>query len=289
MRLVEKGEALADASAAGEAIVTDHVAREARGASEPHGLAAARFAEHRGAIGRLDHVGHVAGGRDVGNPDRHAIVEQVEDFADEYPGVERDRFAGLDHNLAARRDAHHLQEGDKVVDLVVGARHMMAAAEVDPFELAEEGAQHRLDRGPCAGERGEILFAKAVHMDAVDALQMFRKQLGDRKAEAAARRGGIIFGNLAFAVHWVDAEADVEGFARAAKLVEQRTEALELSGGIEDQMVRKTRNLRQILGLVAREIGRDLLVAFGAAIFLAPQPRLEKPRRANTVERARHR
>ena len=95
--------------------------------------------------------------------------------------------------------------GDQIVDLIIGAGHMMAAAEIDPFQRAEEGAQHRLHGFPCALERRKILFAQAVHMDAVDALHMLGEQLGDGEAEAAARRGRIVFRDLAFAVHRIDA------------------------------------------------------------------------------------
>src|SRR3546814_12323008 len=50
MRLVEEGEALADPRAAGEAIVADDVAGEARRAAEPRGHSVAALIEHRRAI-----------------------------------------------------------------------------------------------------------------------------------------------------------------------------------------------------------------------------------------------
>src|SRR3546814_17241065 len=51
MRLVEEGEALADPRAAGEAIVADDVAGEARRAAEPRGPSVAALTEHRRATG----------------------------------------------------------------------------------------------------------------------------------------------------------------------------------------------------------------------------------------------
>src|SRR3546814_3996517 len=92
MRLVEEGEALADPRAAGEAIVADDVAGEARRAAEPRGHSVAALIEHRRAIGRFDHVGHMAGRRDVGDTYGHAIVEQVEYLADQDGGLEGDRL-----------------------------------------------------------------------------------------------------------------------------------------------------------------------------------------------------
>src|SRR3546814_6422329 len=61
-------------------------------------------------------------------------------------------------------------------------------------------ADERLHRRPGAFERWEILLAQRVHVDAVDALQMFGENLRHWKAEAAARRGGIVFRDLALAV-----------------------------------------------------------------------------------------
>src|SRR3546814_4486545 len=95
---------------------------------------------------------------------------------------------------------------------------MVAAAEIDPFELVEEGTQHWLHRVPGALERREILFAQAVHMDAVDALHMLGEQLADRKAKAAAWGGGVVFGDLALAVHRIDAQPDVERDRKSTRL-----------------------------------------------------------------------
>src|SRR3546814_5512513 len=85
-------------------------------------------------------------------------------------------------------------------------------------------ADERLHRRPGAFERWEILLAQRVHVDAVDALQMFGENLRHWKAEAAARRGGIVFRDLALAVQRVDAKADVETLALGAAPVEQRSE-----------------------------------------------------------------
>src|SRR3546814_6951789 len=113
MRLVEEGEALADPRAAGEAIVADDVAGEARRAAEPRGHSVAALIEHRRAIGRFDHVRHMAGRRDVGDTYGHAIVEQVEYLADQDAGIEGDRLAGFDHHVAVGRRAHLSQKDRK--------------------------------------------------------------------------------------------------------------------------------------------------------------------------------
>src|SRR3546814_12207539 len=194
MRLVEDGEALTDAGAAGEAIVADDVAGEARRAAEPRGHSVAALIEHRRAIGRFDHVGHMAGRRDVGDTYGHAIVEQVEYLADQDAGIEGDRLAGFDHHVAVGRRAHLPQKGDKIVDLIIGARDMVAAAEIDPFELVEEGTQHWLHRVPGALERREILFATAVQMAAADSPPILGEPPADSRAQAATWGGGGVMG-----------------------------------------------------------------------------------------------
>src|SRR3546814_2298569 len=95
-----------------------------------------------------------------------------------------------------------------------------------------------------------ILFAQAVHMDAVDALHMLGEQLADRKAKAAAWGGGVVFGDLALAVHRIDAQPDVERPAPRAKLIEERAKARDLSRRVEDQMVRSEEHTSELQSLM---------------------------------------
>src|SRR3546814_11048625 len=74
MRLVEEGETLPDAGVAGQAVVADHVAGEARGAAAAGDRPARFLPQHRGAIGGPAHVWHMAGGGYIGDSDRDAIV-----------------------------------------------------------------------------------------------------------------------------------------------------------------------------------------------------------------------
>src|SRR3546814_2253422 len=84
----------------------------------------------------------MACGGDIGDADRDAIVEQVEDFADENAGVERDRFAGLDHHVAVGLGAHPFQEGDEVARLIIGAGDVVTAAEIDPLQRRDRSEEH---------------------------------------------------------------------------------------------------------------------------------------------------
>src|SRR3546814_3394918 len=68
--------------------------------------------------------------------------------------------------------------------------------------------------------------------------------------------GGVVFGDLALAVHRIDAQPDVERPAPRAKLIEERTKARDLSRRVEDQMVGQRRDLGQVGFLVAGAIDR---------------------------------
>src|SRR3546814_17380774 len=84
---------------------------------------------------------------------------------------------------------------------------------------------------------------------------MFGENLRHWKAEAAARRGGIVFRDLALAVQRVDAKADVETLALGPEPVEQRTKARDLARRVEDKMIGERRHPGQIGFLVAPPIG----------------------------------
>ena len=148
MRLIEEGETCAGFGADGEAVVTDNIARKAGGAAETDGRPVFTFAEHSRAIRCLNNVGHMASGADVGYAHGHAVVEYIEDFANEDACVKRDGLAGFDQLIA----------------LVIGARNVMTAAKVDPLQLPKIRRDLWLKRLPCAFERCEILFAQGVEM-----------------------------------------------------------------------------------------------------------------------------
>jgi hypothetical protein len=92
-------------------------------------------------------------------------------------------------------------------------------------------------------------------MQAVDAVEMFRAELVDRKSEAAVWLAGVVFRDLALRIERIDAQADIEAVPCRARSIEDRAEAGVLTGRVEDDMIRKRADFRQILRLVARAIG----------------------------------
>ena len=92
MGLIEEGDPRPRFGAAGDSIVADNVPREAGRPPESRDWPFAAFMQHGRAIGRFDHVGHVAGGADVGDGDGHPVMDDVEDFADDHLGWDAERM-----------------------------------------------------------------------------------------------------------------------------------------------------------------------------------------------------
>ena len=101
--------------------------------------------------------------------------------------------------------------------LIIGAGDVVAAAEIEPFELAEIGRDLGFQAIPCAFERLEILFAQGVEMQAGYAFQMLRVQLADRKTQSRVRRAGVIFGDLALGMFGIDAQADIGAVVQVSR------------------------------------------------------------------------
>src|SRR3546814_19150742 len=107
--------------------------------------------QHGGAVGGLYDVGHVAGGGNVGDRDGHAVVDDVQDFADQYAGVQSHGFARLDIEFQVRLSFDQLAEGDKQVGRVIGAGDLVAVAEVPPCDADDIGHDVGGGGGPGAG------------------------------------------------------------------------------------------------------------------------------------------
>src|SRR3546814_1812704 len=70
--------------------------------------------------------------------------------------------------------ANTLQEQHKFVPLIIGACDVMAATEIQPFDLAKKRTDERFHCCPGPVERQKILLAKRVEMQARNALQIRR-------------------------------------------------------------------------------------------------------------------
>ena len=156
---------------------------------------------------------------------------------------------------------------------------MMAAAQVDPFQIRQQGRQLRLNGLPDPLQRLEPLFAQGVDVQAVDAVQMLGRQLRHRKAQARTQLAGVVLGDLALRMFRVQSQADVERLALGAGGGDQVGEAGDLVRGVEDDRVRQPQDLGQVGGLVGGGIGGQV-----ALVELPRQPRLPQARGADAVE-----
>ena len=74
----------------------------------------------------------MAGSANIGDANLHTVFKNVEQFADQYPGIERDGFAGFEVDVEARFGADVFNERDQFIPLIIGARDVVAAAKVQP-------------------------------------------------------------------------------------------------------------------------------------------------------------
>ncbi len=207
---------------------------------------------------------------------------RIEDRTHKDAGVERDGFARFQVDFAARFGFDRFQEFHQIVALIIGAGNMVATAEIQPRQLREIRLQMRLDRRPGFAQRGEILFAQAVKVDAVHAFQMLGPQLVDRKAQARMRRTGVIPRHFAGGVQRIDAQADIEAVAAFACGGQFIGEARDLAGGIENHVVRYAQDFGQVFRLVCRAIRRDF-----AGVVLVGQFGFPQARRAHAIQMPR--
>jgi hypothetical protein len=135
------------------------------------------------------------------------VVERVHHSRHEHAGAERDRFAGLEVDLdlgMARTELAH--DADESIDLVVGARDVMTAAEVDPLHAIDEVAELGLERGDRTLEGVAVVLTQRVKVQAIEAVEVARADVAARGAEPAAQPGGIVERDLGLLVLVVDAQ-----------------------------------------------------------------------------------
>ena len=164
-------------------VVADDIARQTGRPAQPVGLAGLGLAQKGRAIGRLDHVGHVAGGGNVGDRHRYGVVEDIEDLAHKNSRIQRHRLARFQIDLEAMARADVADEVDQRRAVIIAARDVVPATKVDSFQLRHVGGEHGLHRLPCAAQRREPLFAQSVYVHALDTLHRGRGQVRDRHAE----------------------------------------------------------------------------------------------------------
>ncbi len=251
-----------------EGVIADDVAGEAGAAAETvdvRKIAGFARAFDDWAVGHFEDVGHVGGGGSVEDGDFGFVVKNIENGGDEVTGAEGDRFAGFEVDLGVR--VAGLETGDEAAetfDVVIGTGDVVAAAEVDPFHLAEVGCEFFLHDGEDAFEGIGILLAEGVEMEAVDSVEGFVGELGGGNSEAGAGGAGVIDVGGDFGVFGVDAEAAGDG---AGGILDGGAEFFPLGEGIENDVVGDGEDFAEIFF----GIGGGADVDF-AAEFLAGEP-----------------
>lgn len=282
VRHVEEHQLVADRERAIEAVVADHVAGQAGHAAEPVGVrpvAGLAGADDHRAVRHLEHIGHVRGRRGVEDRDVHAVVHHVEHAGDQHAGAERDRLAGLEVDLDVPLAAELVDQPDQAVAVVVGARDVVSAAEVDPVHLRDVLAELELERRERALERVAVDLAQGVEVQAVDAVEVLGREVLARRAQPRARPGGIVERDVDLLVLVVDPEAARDRAPGAPRLLDRGAVALPLPGRVEHDVIGQRDQLADLAVGVRRGVGVDF-----AAELLARQPGLGDRARGRAAE-----
>jgi len=134
-------------------------------------LAGLACTENIRAVGHLQRVGHMTGGRCVKNRLVESIPGEVQYLGDQYAAADGDRFAGLEVYLHTILFAELANRRSQLVDLVAGPGDVVPAAEIHPLHRAKQVTEFLFDGLQGALEGWKVLFAQGVKMQPADSLQ----------------------------------------------------------------------------------------------------------------------
>ena len=125
-------------------------------------------------VRHLQHIRHVAGGTDVENRVRDAVDRRLDlkDARLQRARVERNRLARLQIDAEVRMARTEiLKQGHQPRHIVIRARDVVAAAEVDPFHLRQQVAELRLEARQHLAQLFHTLLAETVEVEAVEKVE----------------------------------------------------------------------------------------------------------------------
>ena len=251
-------------------VVPDDVPRQAGGTAQAvgvgffAGLAAARQGR---AVGHLQHIGHVAGGRGVQNGHIHAVVPRLQHPGVQEAGVEHHGLAGLQVDLhpVALPQAPH--QGDQLLPVVVLPGDVVAAPQIEPLQALEIGTELLLEGHQSGLQVVGVLLAQGVEVKPVQQGQLLRPEIGQSGAQPGAGGAGVIDG-----VALLGGALGVHPQAHLlARFPGPPGVLLQLLGGVEHKVVGVLEQLGKLLLPVGGRKDVDL-----AGEVLLPQPGLVK-------------
>ena len=141
------------------------------------------------------------------------------------------------------------QQSDQLIAVVVGVRHQVAAAHVEPLDAVEQVAEALLDGLEGQPQVLGARFAEDVEMESLDAIGEFAQLFG-RDAQTRTGNARVVEVGLDGRIARVDPQT-------ARNAVDQGTlsEAFELREGVEGDVVAAAQNLIEVTIGVDRGVG----------------------------------
>ena len=179
-----------------------------------------------------------------------AVLDDVLDGRDQIaraPGEGAARFENQPQVGVARPEL--AQQGDQLIAVVVGVRHQVAAAHVEPLDAVEQVAEALLDGLEGQPQVLGARFAEDVEMESLDALGEFAQLFG-RDAQARTGDARVVEVGLDGRITRVDPQT-----ARDAVDQGPLSEAFELGEGVEGDVVAAAQDLVEAAVGVDRGVG----------------------------------
>ena len=161
----------------------------------------------------------MAGGRGVQDRDVLAVVHDFEHGGNQPACVQHDRFARLEIDLHVIFFTQIVNALDEGLHIVIVARDVVAAAEVEPLHAFHIFAEaffkccNRADKVVC------ILFAQGVEVEPFDAGEQFGLEVGLRDAEAGSGTAGVVHCMFRGLGRALGVETQAAAFARGARQI----------------------------------------------------------------------
>ena len=141
------------------------------------------------------------------------------------------------------------EQRDQLVAVVLGVRHQVAAAHIEPFDPVEVLVEVFFDGFERQPQVVRTRLAEHVEMQTVDSRRQLLQEVG-RNAQTRTRNAGVVEVGLDGRILGIDTQS-----ARNAAQQGHRSETLELGDGIEGDMVAAAKYLFDIAVGIDRGVG----------------------------------
>ena len=213
---------------------------------------------HVGLVGHFQAVGHVARKAGVEHGRAYAVVfHNVQDLGGQVSCAPEERRSWLKDDLQVGKLAMpFLQQVNEQANVVSLARHQVSAAHVEPLGLLKPGAEFLFHLHENLLQRGGVVFAQAVEVQAVQSGRQFGGELALEYAQARTWGARVVQVGLYLGILGVDSQPHAYLIGMVGiPLRYARAEAMELAERVESDVLAVFQDVVKGLFLIGRRVG----------------------------------